>query len=202
MNKLKSFIPFAVLAAGAFFVYFGIEHKFSFLIGIGLIFVAVGLVYVGFDNITKRKLDEYGEEGRLIASYSGISVVFIGIFWCVLGIFTFLPGIFFIIGIQQGLVAWLKLHPVLPFLLGGMMLSSYGMHEFLGSKQERSSVLPFLGSVPKRVFSAVLIITGLICCFLGLLNLVFPPIYDSLMIILSNQYEQFRCSFSPILCEE
>ena len=202
MKKINTLFPFAIFAAGAFFAYYGIEHEITYLTGIGFIFIAAGLVFVGFDNIKKRHLDEYNDAGKLIASYSGISVVFIGIFWCLLGVSAFLLGIFFLIGSQENIFLWMKLHPTLPFLLCGSMLISFNSHELLGSSQERASILPFLGSIPKRIFSIILIIIGITLCFLGLLNLLLPSQYDAFRSFLSTQYQLFQCSISPIQCEE
>jgi uncharacterized protein YjeT (DUF2065 family) len=202
MKNLKAFLPFLVLAAGTLFAYYGIQNKISFLAGVGFVFLAIGLVFVGFDNISKRHLDEYNDAGKRIASYSGLAVIFIGLFWCILGAAVFLLGIFFLFDFQENIFTWIQQHPGIPFLLGGAMLISYNLHEFLGSNQERASLLPFLGSLPKRILSVLLIGIGICLCLLGLFALFLPGQYQSLMSVFANQYEQFQCSFSPILCEE
>ena len=180
--KKKLFILELILTVGGILLTAaGANMSYPILISLGLLITSAGICIGGIDTIIKRRISFSGEDSSTYSSYKGISAVCYGLFFMLLGIGLFVYAIAYTLHLENALLLFIKDHPGVVILGGGFGLFVAGFPAVLGSNEDRRSFLRVVGSIPKRVFGVLLIIVGLAGMVLGVMELMMPLTYESII---------------------
>jgi hypothetical protein len=199
MKKLTIFI--LLIFCGSLATYYGIQRESSLLTGLGLAAAGVGIVILGADALSRRESIEQDEAGY-VSTYRGCSAILIGILWVMVGLIVSISGLVVLIRQQKFLLEWLGKHPGLALIALGLVLLAYGGQELLGSEEQRSSALAILGSLPARVFGLVLVLASLTLFAAGVLEILLPTVFQSLLTALQRWWQGLPCQIQPAYCEQ
>ena len=182
MLKYDFIILLVTIFGGGACIYYGVENQQPFLTGLGFLSSGAGLCLNGIGDIIRKEVTEVidDEYGRSV-TYSGLSAVLLGIFWCIGGATAICAGIAILAGQQEALPVWIKAHPGAWMIPGGLACAAFSGHIMLGAREERSGCWAVLGSLPKRIFGLILIAAGLGLAVLGALGLAAPEVFNSFL---------------------
>jgi hypothetical protein len=201
MKRPVLIIYLVFIFTGGFAAYYGLTNENQFLAGFGLLGVGIGLILIGINNIVTRESVEQDEVGN-VSTYRGWSAIFEGILWVVLGIAVFASGVSVLLGQQKSMLDWIIVHPGIGLVGLGLALMAYGSHTLLGAEEERSSALSLLGSLPGRIFAFFLILIGLALAVVGMVEILFPAIFQNGIIVVQAWLRNLKCQINPIYCDE
>ena len=199
MKKLVLLIYLVFIFSGGMAAYFGLTHGDSFLAGSGLLSLGIGLILIGINDIVTRESVEQDDAGY-ITTYRGWSAIFGGILWIVLGIAVLVGAIAVFFGQQGALLQWVGKHPGIGLIGAGLVALSFGGRMLFGAEEQKDSALPFLISLPGRVFGLLLIFLGVVLLATGILEILFPSVFQGGMAIFQAWWKDLKCQMNPILC--
>jgi hypothetical protein len=185
---------------GGLAAYYGLTGSHFLLAGLGLLGVGIGLIMLGTNDIQTRESVEIDDAGH-VTTYRGWSAILGGILWIVLGIALFVSAIAVFLGQQESLLHWILEHPGLGLIGLGLAMAAYGSHMLLGSEEERGSALSFLGSLPGRIIAFLLAIIGLLLLAAGVVDLLFPAMFQAGIATLQVVWKNLPCQMNPIYCD-
>jgi hypothetical protein len=189
-NKF-AILEIVLIAGGILMAGGGARLHIPFFINVGIMLAACGCIIGGIDTIKSPYFSTtVGEEGTgsKYYTYSGLSAVMWGICMLVTGVGLLAFAAIRLLGIGSAAFDYLKQHPGIIFLGGGLCLVSYSLHEVLGAHEENRLSWTMLHSIPARIFFLVLIVAGVALLLLGLLEMVSPAVYHELIQHISNLF--------------
>ena len=177
------FILIIGLMAVAYFVFsFADRIPFPpFMMHFGLIVLGVFIVVMGIGDIRNRTSSFYDEDSNTSATYHGFSAIMWGVWAILIGVCLTVVGVVFLLGAEETAVSFIKARPGIAFIIIGLFMLTYGIPTVIGSVEERQSFWSFLGSMPGRLFSIILIFIGLGIILIGAWEIVAPSAYDELI---------------------
>lgn len=184
MVKKLGYMQWGLLLLGVALGYAGWRFDEPVWISIGVTVAGLGIAAGGIEDMMTRSVSlTYGEYGERSQSYQGLSALLFGILWILVGLGLVLGGLAYALGLGEALGSYLRAHPGPILVLLGLAMIAYGGVETLGAREERpsASLWGFLGSVPARVFSLMLVFVGLVTLTAGLLELVAPHSFDAML---------------------
>jgi len=199
MKKLVLLIYLVFIFSGGMAAYFGLTHQNPWLAGVGLFSMGIGLILIGINDIVTRESVELDDAGYMTI-YRGWSAIFGGILWIVLGIAALAGAIAVFFGQQGALLQWVGKHPGIGLIGAGLVALSFGGRMLFGAEEQKDSALPFLISLPGRVFGLLLIFLGVVLLATGILEILFPSVFQGGMAIFQAWWKDLKCQVNPILC--
>ena len=201
MKNIMLIVFVVFILGGGFATYYGFIHEIQPLTGIGLSGLSIGLVLIGAKDILARESTETDDLGNT-NTYRGWSAVLVGVFWIVLGIILFIATIAVIFGQQENLFHWALERPGFALIIFGFAAVAYGGHTLIGSEEEKSSTLSFLGSLPGRIFALIILACGLAMITAGAVEILFPALFDQWIAAMQDWQQDLKCQMNPYYCSE
>lgn len=199
MKKPILILFFTLLFGGSLLAYYGQQRESALLFGCGLAAAGLGVIILGADTVIRRESIQEDDAGN-ITTYHGWSAILIGVAWVLSGLATSLIGMIVLFKQQKLSTDWLLEHPGLGLVAIGFFLLAYGGHELLGSEEEKGSCLAVLFSIPTRIFGGSLFLAGLTFLAAGGLEVLFPPVFQALVLAVQNWWKELPCLIQPAYC--
>jgi hypothetical protein len=92
--------------------------------------------------------------------------------------------------------------PGFALIIFGFAVVVYGGHTLIGSEEEKSSALSFLGSLPGRIFALIIFACGLAMIKTGVVEILFPAIFQGGVTAVQVWLKDLKCQMNPIYCSE
>jgi len=201
MKNITLIIFVVFIFGGGFATYYGLTHEIQPLTGAGLAGLSIGLVLIGAKDIFTRESTETDDLGNT-TTYRGWSAMLVGVFWIVLGIILFITAIAVIFGQQENLFHWALERPGFALIIFGFAAVAYGGHTLIGSEEEKSSALSYLGSLPGRIFALIILVCGLVMITTGAVEILFPARFDQWIVAMQHWQQDLKCQINPYYCGE
>ncbi len=183
---LKSYLLIGLMLFFVIFIY--IARHVSMPRTVWYILTGIGgivILFLGIDQIRKRLVYEtYGEESQTHRTYSGLAAVMNGIGVVVIGLVMISLALILLAGYGEFALKYLKEHPGVALLSGGIFLFSWSVSGIIGPEEEKlkRSFWLFITSIPKRILSIILVLVGLILIAGGIIEITSPALFDSIIV--------------------
>jgi hypothetical protein len=199
VKRLIVVIVIGLLFLGSMLAYQGFQKENSWMQGAGLASAGIAVCILGVDTTIQRESVEQDDAGN-VTTYRGCSAILIGMMWILVGFIVVSFGILILVRQQNNLLEWLSKHPGIAFIAIGFVLLAFGGQEVLGSEEQKGSFWVVLWSMPGRFFGLLLISTGLILLFAGVLEVFFTGFYSDVLSSIQIWWENLKCQIQPGFC--
>jgi hypothetical protein len=187
----KPWVPIITFVSGFLFIYLGSEYEIPLLIHFALIPIGFAVLVWGVEAI-KEKHSNYaiGEVSSATRdeTFTGFAAMADGLVLAVVGFVIICSGIIFLLGLGGFFIEFIRTHPGIIFVLGGLLTAAYGITLILGSQQSNRNTISKVASLPKRFFGLILFGLGICAILLGILEIFDHTSYASIIVNIKNSY--------------
>ena len=182
---LSTWLSILLFVFGFALGYIGWKISVTPIIFFGLLPIGTAVVMWGIESIRKKysSYDSSVEGGGsgYYYSYTGIAAVMDGITLTLLGAAIFITGFIGLFNLQGALISYMKARPGFAMLFAGIFMISASVTQIFGAREENRMSFQMLMSIPKRIFSILVLFLGITLGLAGCFEILMPMAFDRSM---------------------